>query len=59
MTDANILVTVYTNGVIYIQPGTTVGKMLSVVQALEDMILNIQINTTPVEILPPTDVAAS
>lgn len=59
MADANILVTVYTNGIIYIQPGTTVGKMLSVAQALEDMILNIQINTTPVETLPPTDVAVS
>lgn len=57
--DASIVLQVYTNGVIYIQPGTTVGKMLAVTQALEDMVLNIQINTTPTEALPPADASVS
>lgn len=53
----NILIIMYTNGAIYLQPGMTVGKLLTAAQALEDMVLGIEINPTntdtPAEPTPP------
>lgn len=56
--NATIILQIRSDGVIYVQPGLTVGKLLALTQALENMALNLPVSTATPE---PTlsDVSAS
>lgn len=45
--DPTVIVAVSETGRVYIRPGTTVGQLLELVEALRGLALNIQINTQP------------